>query len=379
MQCRGVAVFGLVLALWVASSAQAQNWAETFTAASLASQVQAGSTRVIVVAAGADRAGAKEVTVAIEARLRSLSAALVMSDDALGAVSDLDDAAIVSRAAPMPVDRVLVVRVFAGASGAAPTAVAILYAKDGSVVTALNGTRGQPIAAAPVVTPTPVAAAPAPSGVDTRAADQVSAITRNHQASREGAQRQYDEQYVAFDDMAAVTAGGSVVATWSIPYQGKYRKPLEGADFYEAVERHDLTDLYRKKRNLKTGLIVAGLLGSSAGYVLLLYGIVAAGTEVCTGPYDCNTEYDFTLAGVGAGIALVGSIVWLVAASMNPHPIDATEARRIADQHNQRLRDRLGLSNDSAALDIPQAPKARFSWDAYASQGGAGLSLRLDL
>jgi len=72
---------------------------------------------------------------------------------------------------------------------------------------------------------------------------------------RADAQEQYDEQAIGLDDFGSVvTEHGRVTGTvqWTSPYQGKYKKPLVGADFYRAVGRDDLVKQYedRGKRQL---------------------------------------------------------------------------------------------------------------------------------
>jgi hypothetical protein len=74
---------------------------------------------------------------------------------------------------------------------------------------------------------------------------------------RADALEQYDEQAIGFDDFGGVvTEDGRVTGTvqWSSPYQGKYKKPLVGADFYRAVGRPDLVKQYEDRAALKSGL-----------------------------------------------------------------------------------------------------------------------------
>jgi len=85
---------------------------------------------------------------------------------------------------------------------------------------------------------------------------------------RVDAEEQYDEQAIGFDDFGSVvTSRGTVTGTvqWSSPYQGKYKKPLVGADFYRALGRSDLVKQYEDRAALKTGLLVGGGLALLAG------------------------------------------------------------------------------------------------------------------
>ena len=84
------------------------------------------------------------------------------------------------------------------------------------------------------------------------------------------AEEQYDEQAIGFDDFGSVvTSRGTVTGTvqWSSPYQGKYKKPLVGADFYRALGRSDLVKQYEDRAALKTGLLVGGGLALLAGTI----------------------------------------------------------------------------------------------------------------
>ena len=74
----------------------------------------------------------------------------------------------------------------------------------------------------------PTDSAPAPPPADAPLAD---------------AQEQYEQQAIGFDDFGGVvTEHGAVTGTvqWTSPYQGKYKRPLVGVDFYRAVGRSDL-------------------------------------------------------------------------------------------------------------------------------------------
>jgi hypothetical protein len=70
----------------------------------------------------------------------------------------------------------------------------------------------------------------------------------------------YDEQFIRFDDFGSVvTDHGRVTGTvqWTVPYEGKYKRPLTGTDFYRKLGRADLVKAYQDRETLRGCLMVA--------------------------------------------------------------------------------------------------------------------------
>lgn len=373
---RGLAFIVASLATTSLALAQDAAWDATFTANTLRDHVTP-STRVVVVAAGTELSEARAAARTLTTQLRTLRAALVMDDQGLGDVSTLDDAAIRQRCVPLPIEHVMIVRVFPGATNTPPSAVAILYDRNGNVITAINGTRGQSM---PAVAASNEVGAPVVShGVDLRAESAVNDVRidlrRRHEQNRE----RYNNEYVRVESVRAHLSSG-----WTA-YRGNSNQSIIGESFYLTVERPDLAERYRSRNKLKWGFFIAGVATVAIGASVTTYGLLTSETERCEA-YDyidrdecIEYEDNFTVALVGAALVLIGTPMVVIPVHAKAHTINVDQARRIADEHNQRLRQRLGLSSESAALRIPQAPKARFSWDAFASHRGAGLSLRLAL
>ena len=119
--------------------------------------------------------------------------------------------------------------------------------------------------------------------------------------------------YVGFREMIQLDSNGR--RTWSA-YRGKYRQTLDGADFYEAVDRPDLASSYRRRHAAKLTLLTGGIAVSAVGLLLAARG---------------HPTGDVLLAG---GLIPVGVSLLLI----DLDPVDETEARMLADQHNKALR-----------------------------------------
>ena len=137
----------LLVALF-ATTAFAQDWAATFEANAVNSYVTKDGLKFVVVAAGDGSASVQAAAKGVADALRKGSASLVMDDSALGNVNGLDDDAIVAKAKALPVDRVVVVRVFPSGKDKPDTAVVTTRDKaSGEVVWAISGADGHPVEA----------------------------------------------------------------------------------------------------------------------------------------------------------------------------------------------------------------------------------------
>ncbi len=189
----------------------------------------------------------------------------------------------------------------------------------------------------------------------------------------------YEEQFIGFDDFGAVvTDHGLVTGTvqWSVPYEGKYKKPLAGVDFYRKLGRADLLQAYQDREALRTGLTVGGAVVIVAG-VIATVAIGVGQSEDCgpvTAPgfatcVDRNAHqgFDATAGAIALGVTLLGGgLVW-AGAAIDPNPVGTVEARQLADAYNRELRQRLGAAPRADAVDVRLVP--------HLEREGAGLML----
>jgi hypothetical protein len=196
------------------------------------------------------------------------------------------------------------------------------------------------------------------------------------------AQRRYEEERIQLDDFAWVTGSHHEVTTSirTIPFQGKYRRPLEGAEFYRAVGRPDLEATYRERDGTRTLLLVAGIGGVVAGALYTAANFNQPSPSVSLPPSQFQQQMDASAQAsrdamtTGLVISGVGLLVALVGGTMDPNPVDALGARRLADEHNRRLRQELGLPE--ARVDAPPEPP-RLSLGILPGAGGASALLRV--
>lgn len=133
----------------------------------------------------------------------------------------------------------------------------------------------------------------------------------------------YQERYVWFHDSVTIFYGSlsmGIGRRWS-PYLGRYRKPLDGASFYEAVNQPDLAASYNRRLAIKVLLFVAGL-GTA------IYGMSRLSAQ---------KSHAFTVFAAGGALNLAA---WIVSTD----PVDESEARRLADMHNKALKASLTVS-----------------------------------
>ncbi len=333
-------------------------WTASFGAEATGSYLDAEGLRLVVVSAGDELDAARSASAALREALRqSNRTKLVMDDKALGAVAALGDSEIVKKAATLPVDRVAVVRVFAGA--AAPSAVVTVYGKDGAVLSALNVEEGSALARQ----------APA-SGVAPQAQIAVGALV----GSSEEAEEEFEKRAVWFQDFGAFDArSGAMVASWSEPKKGKYGEPLEGADFYAYVGRPDLAEQYRAAEEENASDFRTGGLVSLAGI-----GFMVAGPFIL--PKSCDETGDYcsrriALPLIGGSLLMTGGLLYMLGSWDNPHPVQEHEAREIADKYNEKLKAELGLRAEAEPAPTSQEPRLDVAAAPFIMPGGAGFAL----
>jgi hypothetical protein len=210
------------------------------------------------------------------------------------------------------------------------------------------------------------------------------------QAPSVGAQAEYDEKFLKFDDVTTIDQYGRM-KQWSMPRQGKSGRTLEGDAFYRALGRDDLVARYQENEKKRTTVLVIGL---SIAVAVPVIAFATAGTKNCGSDpsvfdpnfatrsqqhFDCIRSNDqaqltsFIIAGAGAtvglGIALIGGN------AIDLHPVDGNEARRLVEEYNKKLKDRLGLAQAAPRERTPPAPSLAVSLVPIRGGGMVGLGL----
>ncbi|WP_375760579.1 hypothetical protein [Corallococcus exercitus] len=213
------------------------------------------------------------------------------------------------------------------------------------------------------------------------------------------AKEQYELRHIGFDDYVATAvspwAAGNggwsmspprTLARWTLPYEGKHKKPLEGVAFYEKLGRADLVAQYQSNMRKKVILGVAGGATMAAGLGLIL-GVLGPkdedcdlnrpGFSACVGRNLDRGDKRLTLSLAGMGVGLVGVGVLTYGVWLTPHPVAPHQARELADGYNQQLQGELGLSEDPARTPqprkVPGVIQARLSPTVGPDGGGLRL------
>jgi hypothetical protein len=242
------------LQLWPAV-ASANEWSTTFESETVAMKLEAPDERFVVVPAGeGNLEETQAATEALIAALREGEAEVVMDDQSLGDVAALDDDAIVEEAASLPVDRVIVVRVFPGGDGP-PRAVVTMYAAATSEsVSGFTARRGTP-----VTTDDRQADAEEPdeddreesasAGVSKQTSETVTETTDEIAENQKQARQEFLEKFLWFRSEVEVEATGSTATATEKqrPVRGKYAENIKPVDFYRTAGRDKLADKYDER------------------------------------------------------------------------------------------------------------------------------------
>ncbi len=221
------------------------------------------------------------------------------------------------------------------------------------------------------------AAAPEPSAPGT------APPTGAQEESSPSARQEYDEKYIWAEDFPVVYGDRHSVATTigTFFFQGRYRKPIAGADLYDAIGRPDLATIYRDRLTRRYILVGAGL-------ALLIGGGVYAAAGASTGNPDVNLppaqfaqqaqaaqDAARNAMTVGAVISTGGLVLAAIGAFLRVDPLDASEARRLVDEYDRRLQEKLGPGAAGPGEAPPGAGRSRLSLGVAPGQGGAMASL----
>lgn len=337
-------------------------WPATFEPGAVGTYVGASRPNVMVIAAtSAASSAAAALRAAISA---SKTAGIVMDAQAIGAVEGLDDRAIVERAKGQPVGKIAVVRVFESGPGEPPSVIVTFYAPDGSVSNAITGAAGTPV-------PPSGGGVSAAAGVSTQAAEAVSAVGEEAEATRATekkataeAQREYDRSFLWVQNWIGVSAQtGAVVASWSQIKQGTHGDDVRGAQLYRIVGREDLYKKYKRRQAIRLGVGIPVTVG---GYGLMFAGLGVLLSNLIRQPPDFGYDDPLMMgpssaptavSNVGAGVMMgVGGAMWIggliFIGLFRPHPATKSQAMEMIQDHNEKLRQRLGLPDKEARLRL---------------------------
>lgn len=339
----------ILLAVSCAAAAQTASaeptdpdWSQTITPQSVAPHLKGGRARIVVIAATEDlqtgRAG-----LVLQAALRaSGQVEQVLEGDVLGSVEDLDDQAIVQRAAALPADTVAVVRLLAPAEPLPAAAVVNLYTMQGELLTSLSAPLGEPLA-------------PLRNGAGSALGEQAPAA-RARPTARQLAEEEYNQKFIGFVGFGPASAGVTQTTLRSLSaYEGALQRPLTPAAFYARVGHPALGKTYEERDARARRLLIGG--GVALGLGALAVGLTAAVEAGLIGSRVDVTTSSSVRDAVTAGLVIssAGTIVGLsligvgISRFLDRHPIPPSEALRLGDLHNRALRRRLGLLSVSGS------------------------------
>ncbi|HLK89327.1 MAG TPA: hypothetical protein VKZ18_05510 [Polyangia bacterium] len=167
----------------------------------------------------------------------------------------------------------------------------------------------------------------------------------------------YDEQAVGVRHLVVPLRDGTTTdqqgrvlysGEWDA-FQGPDHHPIDEEAFFRIVGRDDLARRHHREAIVKRSLSVGG-------WVLVLGGAIATGVAVMPraqpavgyqgggpAPYGLNPAW--SLGAMGAGLVSI-----IVSHFLDPTPVNADEADRLARDHDRSLQSRFGLT-DTAARD----------------------------
>jgi hypothetical protein len=384
-------IFLATLALLVLpSAARAQDkgsWAASFPPERVGEYIESPPPRMIVIPAGEDDA-APAAEALREALRRSNKTALVMNQAPLGKVAALDDETIVKRAARLPVERIAIVRAFPGGKGSKDSAVVTVYDKRAATVVAFTAVEGVALSSRGHTEGLlPGAAGAVHEVLRQDKEDHKSKDDDAAEAPPSAAEEEWQHKAVWFQDWAGINQYGAIVSTWSIPLRGVQHERVDGARFYDAIDRPDLARQFRKKHGVRVGLAVSGAVALGAAIGTMTWALLsmtadgynapgAQGQLTYQYPPSSSSASPGLTWGLTGGLFAGGMGLMLAAVCMQSNPVGADEARQMAIDYDINLRKKLGLPPLRADNEPRPSPLRRVSGFAIApafAPGSGGL------
>ncbi|HVY40145.1 MAG TPA: hypothetical protein VHM31_19530 [Polyangia bacterium] len=131
-------------------------------------------------------------------------------------------------------------------------------------------------------------------------------------------------------------------------FQGRDHHPIDPEIFLRIVGREDLARRYRHEEILKKSLMAVGGTATVVGLLYTIVPLLILNSSPVGECADGCSSRPYRISGWGLATAAAGVVTLLVGRTLNPSPIDAAEADRLARDHNERLQPQLGLSDVAA-------------------------------
>jgi hypothetical protein len=159
-----------------------------------------------------------------------------------------------------------------------------------------------------------------------------------------------------------------------VAFQGAVDQQLDPAQFYRIVGRDDLVAAYERRRYFMIGSYIAAGLSIGIGLGLMITAepdfrpcapLPPVQRAACDSDQEPSIVPGLVGAGVSLGAALLGTYLY-----RNPHPIDESEAKLLADSYNRQLLHQLGgpgVARRPVLRDVKLVP--------YVARGDIGLAL----
>lgn len=309
-------------------------WDQGFEPGAVATYLDRQNASVVVMTGGAQTDSSRAAQASLANALRTGGQTrLVMTAESIAVLPTDTDAELVKKAGYLPVDLIIVMRVFPGAPNSPEVAVATLYDKEGSSTGAMAVTAGQPL--------------PRREGMSRQSAGRAAVVEVIESAKggparsgnapqRGGPVTNEDPRKITFQAGAYVNvSSGEVVSAWITPYLAG--RPLKGVRFYETIGRADLVAAYKGRNGLKLGLIIGGSAVAVAGVLTAIFtnsppcAVFDAQFGSCIRTQYPNLLVPGLIGGaLGLAALLAGSII-------DPNPIGPKKLVELADEYNSKI------------------------------------------
>ena len=198
------------------------------------------------------------------------------------------------------------------------------------------------------------------------------------------AQKAYARQELGIEEFSGVTDDGGTYS-YAVPTLGKYHEPLASDDFYRRVGREDLAAQYDAANRVRVGVIASSVvvtLGSLAVGMVYAFQSAPSCNPAASNFMGClDAQSDFEATHVRDGVllsvggSLVGTGLMLAGLLDDPEPVSLAQRRELADEHNQKLRQELGLPVDPSARADAPASGPELAVAPLLSPTGGGVAL----
>ncbi len=341
-------------------------WAVSFEASSLPDELT--DRKLLVAAAGNELEEAGVAASALRGALNEAGAPLVMDGDSLQEIAELGDQEIVEAATDLPVEAIVVVRVFVG--GPTPTAVVAAYESGGEAITGFNVRKGESMGGDP--------SGGTSSGVSGGSVEGIESAPP--ETSDDGAQGRRRFDFSTTDEWRLVDRQNDETYT--------------GADIYLQLGYPEFADDYVRRRRLNGWLVAGGIFGTllggagvGTGIAMLIPGPECESEEYGTGFENCPSSLGHQPVAGGytiffTGQLFIGSVVtMIVGATRKIHPVSVDRVEQMIKEnsgpHSETEGRAEGRSHRAARRRSGPGP-ARIGWTIVPTDGGihTGIGFR---